>query len=141
MMTELEGTNTTNMLKVHVAAESVAAGRKIVGGRVAGPLVRTTDGDLSSVREGALLYLPAEFDGEFDGDTSKLTGIIDARPGMTGYPAMVARELGIPMVSGAPIHESVADDTVVTLDAERGVVYEGDVLKHGTEVRGRVERR
>jgi pyruvate kinase len=129
MMTELEGTNTTNMLKVHVAAEAVANGRKVVGGRVAGPLVRSTDGDLSEVPGGAVLYLPADFDGEFDGDARKLAGVVDARPGMTGYPAMVARELDIPMVSGAPIPDAVADGTVVTLHAERGVVFEGDVIK------------
>ncbi len=130
MMSELEGTNTTNMLKVHVAAEAVASGRKIVGGRVTGPLVRATDDEVGDVPAGSLLHLPAGFEGEFDADAADLAGIIDARPGMTGYPAMVARELDIPMISGAPIHESVADGTVVTLDAERGVVYEGDVLKH-----------
>jgi pyruvate kinase len=129
MMTELEGTNTTNMLKVHVAAEAVANGRKIVGGRVAGPLVRSADGDLSAVPDGSVLYLPAEFDGEFHGDATGLAGIVDARPGMTGYPAMVARELDVPMVSGAPVPDSVADGTVVTLHAERGIVFEGDVIR------------
>jgi len=128
MMSELEGTNTTNMLKVHVAAEAVANGRKIVGGRVAGPVARTTDGDLSDVPEGAVLVLPPSFDGEFTGDARRLAGIVDARPGMTGYPAMVARELDLPMVSGAPVPDDVADGTVVTLHAERGVVYEGDIL-------------
>jgi pyruvate kinase len=129
MMTELEGTNATNMLKVHVAAEAVANGRKIVGGRVAGPLARTTDGDLSSVPEGAILALGADFDGEFDGDVDKLAGIVDARPGLTGYPAMVARELELPMVSGAPLPATLDDGSIVTLHAERGVVFEGDILK------------
>jgi pyruvate kinase len=130
MMTELDGTNTTNMLKVHVAAEAIATGREIVGGRVAGALHRSHDGDLRELPEGAILYLPADFDGEFVGDPGKLGGIVDARPGMTGYPALVARELGLPMVSGAPIAESVGDGTVVTLHAQRGVVYEGDIEKH-----------
>ncbi|WP_411965694.1 pyruvate kinase [Haloferax sp. YSMS24] len=130
MMTELEGTNTTNMLKVHVAAESVATGRKIVGGRVAGPLYRTADGDLSEIPEGAILSLAADFDGEFDGDADKLAGIIDARAGMTGYPALVARELDIPMISGAPLPNSVREGSTVTLHAERGIVYEGDVIGH-----------
>ncbi|WP_101295716.1 pyruvate kinase [Halegenticoccus soli] len=129
MMTELEGTNTTNMLKVHVAAEAVATGRKIVGGRVAGPLHRIDGGDLSSVPEGALLAVPAGFEGEFAGDPTKLAGIVDARPGMTGYPALVARELDIPMISGAPVPDGLDDGTTVTLDAERGVVYEGNVLR------------
>ncbi|MFC7204313.1 pyruvate kinase [Haloferax namakaokahaiae] len=135
MMSELEGTNTTNMLKVHVAAEDIANGRKVVGGRVAGPLYRTGDGDLSDVPEGAVLSLAADFDGEFDGDAAKLAGIIDARPGMTGYPALVARELDIPMISGAPLPVTVAEGSVVTLHAERGIVYEGDVISHETEDR------
>jgi pyruvate kinase len=128
MMSELEETNTTNMLKVHVVAESIANGRKIVGGRVAGPLYRTDDGDLTDVPEGAVLYLGAEFDGEFDGDAKKLGAIIDARPGLTGYPAMVARELDIPMISGAPIPDTVEDGATVTLHSERGIVYEGNIL-------------
>jgi pyruvate kinase len=129
MMTELEGTNTTNMLKVHVAAEAVGYGRQVVGGRVTGPLARNHDGDLTDVPDGAVLALSADFDGEFVGDTSKIVGIVDARPGMTGYPALVARELGIPMVSGAPLPDALPDGTALTLDAERGVVYEGDVIR------------
>jgi pyruvate kinase len=32
------------------------------------------------------------------------------------------------MVSGAPVPDDVADGTVVTLHAERGVVFVGDIL-------------
>ncbi|MFB6305157.1 MAG: pyruvate kinase [Haloferacaceae archaeon] len=133
MMTELEDANTTNMLKLHVAAEEVAHGRKVVGGRVAGPLARTEEGDLDEVPDGAVLALDADFEGEFTGDASRLGGIVDARPGMTGYPALLARELDIPMISGAPLPRRVEDGTVVTLHAERGVVYEGNVVRHEAE--------
>ena len=127
MMTEVEGTNTTNTLKVHIAAETVATGKGAVSGRVAAPVYRTADGDLSAIPDGSVVALGPEFDGEFDGDLGRIAGILDARPGMTGYPAVVARELGVPMVSGAPLPESVADGTVLTIDGERGVVDEGDV--------------
>jgi pyruvate kinase len=130
MMSELDGTSTTNMLKVHVAAEAIATGREIVGGRVAGPLYRASDGDLRELPEGAVLYLPAEFEGEFVGDPAKLGGIVDARPGMTGYAAIVARELDLPMITGAPVAASVTDGTTVTLHAARGIVYEGNVIEH-----------
>jgi len=129
MMTELEG-NSTNTLKLHVAAETVATGRNVVGGRVCAPLTRVPDGDLSELPDDVVAYLPATFDAEFYGDTGKLAGIVDARAGMTGYPAIVAREQEIPMVSGAPVPGRIDDETLVTLDAERGVVYEGDVLRH-----------
>ncbi|WP_158057829.1 pyruvate kinase [Halorussus halophilus] len=127
MMSELESASTTNMLKVHVAAETIATGRSVVTGRVSAPIARTKDGDLSDVPEGSILVIDPAFDGEFEGDASKLVGIVDARPGMTGYPALVARELEIPMVSGAPLDPGVHDGDEVTIDAERGVVYEGNI--------------
>ncbi|MFC4549057.1 MULTISPECIES: pyruvate kinase [Halorussus] len=127
MMSELEGANSTNMLKVHVAAETIATGRSVVTGRIAAPIARTRDGDLTDVPAGSILVVEPEFDAEFTGDASKLAGIVDARPGMTGYPAMVARELDVPMISGAPLDPNVHDGDVVTIDAERGVVYEGDI--------------
>ncbi|WP_121742187.1 pyruvate kinase [Natronorubrum halophilum] len=126
MMTELEGANTTNMMKVHVAADSLTTGRVVVEGRVTGPLVRVSDGDLSDVPDGAILSLPADFDEEFEGDPTRIGGIVDAQRGLTGYPALVAREIDIPMISGADLSEP-ADGTVVTLDAERGVVYGGNI--------------
>ena len=129
MMSELEGTDTTNTLKVHVASETLATGRSIVAGRVAGPVFRSEDGDLSAAPEGAVLVLPPGFAAEFSGDVSRVAAVVDARQGMTGYPAMVAREAGLPMVSGAVLPDEVADGDVVTVDGERGVVYEGDVVK------------
>jgi len=67
------------------------------------------------------------------GDTSRLSAIVDARPGMSGYPALVARELDVPMISGAPMPANVAGGTVVTVHGERGVVYEGDVVQDRQE--------
>ena len=52
---------------------------------------------------------------------------------MTGYPAIVARELDIPMISGAPMPADLADGTTVTIHAGRGVVYEGNVVRSGGE--------
>jgi pyruvate kinase len=131
MHTELEGAS-TNMLKVHVAAEALATGRSVVPGRVTGPVAGVGDADLSSVPEGAVLVLPEAFDDEFEGDLDRLAGIVDATAGVTGYPAIVARELEIPMVSGVTI-EALAEGTTITLDAERGVVYEGSITTRRKE--------
>lgn len=129
MLSGLERSQTTNMLKVHVAAEQIASGKQIVGGRVAGPLVRLADGDLSDVPAGAVLALSADFDGEFIGDIEKIGGIVDAREGMTGYPAVIAREIGIPMLSGAAIPDDIEDGQLLSIDAERGIVFDGNVLR------------
>ncbi|UTF53530.1 pyruvate kinase [Natronosalvus rutilus] len=126
MMTELEGANTTNMMKVHVAADALETGRVVVAGRATGPIARVTDGDLEAIPDGAIIALSADFDAEFTGDVGKIGGIVDARPGMTGYPALIARETGVPMVSDADVTH-LEDGRTVTIDGERGVVYDGDV--------------
>jgi pyruvate kinase len=132
MMTEIDR-STTNTLKVHVAAETLGVGRGVVAGRAIGPVARPPSGDLSTVPEGGIIALDADFDGEFEGDTSKLGGIVHARTGVTGYPAIVAREVGVPMASGIEIDDSVPSGTTVTLDADRGVVYAGDVRHRGSD--------
>ncbi|MFB6071915.1 MAG: pyruvate kinase [Halobacterium sp.] len=125
MMTELEGASTTNTLKVHVAAETLAVGRSIVDGRVTGTVAALSDGDLSDAPEDAVLVLEAGFEGEFQGDLSKLAGIVSADSGMTGYAAMVAREIGAPMVGNADLAD-LRDGDRVTVDGERGIVYAAD---------------
>ncbi|MDS0258592.1 pyruvate kinase [Haloarcula sp. S1CR25-12] len=129
MMTELEGMNTANMLKVHVAAETVVSGRSVVEGLATGPVYHVGDGDISDVPEGAILVVPESFDGEFTGDTNRVGGIVDAHEGITSYAAIVARELSIPMVADAELPERIGDDEILTLDAERGVVYEESVAR------------
>jgi pyruvate kinase len=130
LMTELERANTTNMLKIHVAAEIIAGGRPVVAGRATGPIHRFEsgdEGDLTGLPEGTIVCLARGFDAEFTGDTGTIAGIVDAHEGMTGYGAMVARELDCPLVGDATLPETVLDGTTVTIDGERGVVYEGDL--------------
>jgi pyruvate kinase len=126
MMTEIEGAGTTNMLKVHVAAETLETGTGVVSGRASGPIVHAADGDLSGIDDGTIVALPGGFDDEFTGNLARIGAIVDTRSGMTGYPAMIARELGIPMVSNADL-SAVPEGTVATVDAERGVIYEGEL--------------
>jgi pyruvate kinase len=123
MMTEYGDVDTANMLKVHVASEILVSGRSVVSGFATGELYRAGDGDLSTLPEGVILAVPADFDGEFTGELSGIAGIVDGNPGMTGYAAIVARELDIPMISHASVPDRVANGTTVSVDAERGVVY------------------
>lgn len=137
MMTDLPGTDASNLLKLHVASEVLATGQCVVEGRAVGPVAHTADGDLSDVQDGAIIATPEEFDTEFTGDLSNIGGIVAEQRGMTGYPAIVARELNVPMVSGAAIEE-LPDNVMVTLDGERGVIYSG-VVEESTERQERDE--
>jgi pyruvate kinase len=122
MMTGEDDPDTANTLKVHVASERIASGRSVVAGSATGPLYRVTDGDLSDAPPGAVVFVPATFDGEFD-NLSQIGGIVDAHEEMTGYAAIAARELYVPMVNDASIPATVEVGREITLDAERGVVY------------------
>jgi pyruvate kinase len=135
MMTELEGEDTTNTLKVHVAAETLAVGRSVVDGRVSGPIVELEQVELAAVEPGSIGIIRSDFERDLTDGVENLGGIVSARSGMTSYAAMVARELGIPMVSGADVGE-LAPGQTVTIDGERGVVYEGDVTKPSADRRG-----
>lgn len=123
MMTEYETLDTANMLKVHVASEILLSGRSVVSGFATGDLHHVGDGDLSVCPDETILVVPDDFDGEITGDLSKLVGIVDEHEGSTGYAAIVARELGVPMISHVAIPDDVEDGRTVTLDAERGVIY------------------
>ncbi len=125
MMTHLEGANTTNTLKVHLAAEVLASGRGVSAGRAAGPVYLAPDGDLADCPDGGVVVLPEPFDAEFTGDLESIGAIVAADRGTTSLPAVVARELGVPMVGDVAL--DVPADTVVTVDGDRGVVYESDI--------------
>ncbi len=135
MMTDHGGYDTADMLKVHVASERLVSGRSVVSGFATGPLHHVTDGDLSAVPDGSIVAVPKTFEGEFTGNLSKIAGLIDAHEGMTGYAAIVARELDIPMISNAAVPDEVEDGRVITLDGERGVIYADSLDDEATEGR------
>ena len=56
--------------------------------------------------------------------------ILTARGGMTSHAAIVSRELGIPCVVGTKeATKRLKDDTVVTVDGARGLIYLGGKVK------------
>ena len=125
MMTDLEGANTTNTMKVHLAAEVLASGRGISPGRAAGRTVVSPDGDLTDPADDTVLVLSGRLSEEVTGDLSSVVGIVTVEPGSTSYPAILARELGVPLVGD--VTRSFEDNRLVTVDGDRGVVYESDI--------------
>ncbi len=125
MMTDLEGANTTNTMKVHIAAQVLASGRGVVSGRAAGRTVTPTDGNVTDPPDGAVLVLPGSVPEEVTGDLDAIGAIVTAKRGTTSYPAILARELGVPLVGD--VTTVFEDGTLVTVDGDRGVVYESDI--------------
>jgi len=127
IMTELEGVDSSNMLKVHVAAETTVRGDAVVGGLVTGELHRVEGGDLSTVPEGAIAVVPSGYSSELTGDAERVHGIVGGergmKPGSTSHAAVFAREHGIPMIADVEVPDEIEDGTVVTLDAEKAVLY------------------
>jgi len=127
MMTELDGTNSSNTLKIHVATETVGSGESVVDGVTVGEFHWLESGDLSESLTGAIVGIPRAFDGEVTGDANHLAGIVDCRREPTATVTTAARDADLPMITGADLTREIADGETVTLDAERGVVYAGVV--------------
>ena len=127
MMTELDNTNASNTLKIHVAAETVGSGEPVVEGVAVGAFHWADSGDLSTVPAGAVVGLHQTFDGELTGDLEALAGIVDCREDASNDAISLARQLDIPMVSAGDITGELNSGDTVTLNAERGIIYGGEI--------------
>jgi len=135
MMTELDSTNASNTLKIHVAAETVGTGEPVVDGVAVGPFHWAESGDLSTVPAGSVVGLHQEFDEALTGDLEKIAGFVDCREQASNDAISLARQLDIPMVSAGDITGELNDGDTVTLDAERGIIYGGKVRQIDSDER------
>ncbi len=104
------------------------------GGAASGPAYLLRDLQaIETVTQGAILCVPTTSP-RLAGVMGSVRGIIAAAGSPTGHMATVAREFGVPCLVGAGHALSViSGGQVVTMDADAGVVYEGEVreLLHG----------
>ncbi len=120
--------NTTKTLQVHVASEVIDSGEGIVSGLVSGPLFRLSSSNLDSIPEGAIVFIPKAFTEEIPAVAKTYSGILYEDSGLTSYVALIARELNLPMISGISLPDSLSNQTIVTLDGSRGLLYYGNIL-------------
>jgi len=120
---------TTNMLQLQVAGRILVNGipylKKEATGRIvkaltaAEALEKTREGDILVVRGTDKEYIPA---------VKKCAGLITEQSGLTSHPAILALEMKLPCVLGAQnAMEVLEDGMTVTIDGERGIVYQGNV--------------
>lgn len=122
----------TNMMHLLTAGRIIIRGlpylRKEGFGRIC--RAETAEEALNKIRQGDILVVRGT-DKSYVPAVEKAGGIITEQTGLTSHPAILALELGIPCVLGAQnAMDLLEDDTLVTLDGGRGLVYQGQVKLH-----------
>ncbi|MBC8014213.1 MAG: pyruvate kinase, partial [Sporomusaceae bacterium] len=123
------GSGTTNMIRVHVIGNvllrGMGIGQTAVTGRVC--VARSIKDVEEKFRPGEVLVIGC-VDEQTAKYAAKASAIIAEEGGLTSHAAIVGISYGIPVIVGADGAASLlTDGTVVTVDAARGLVYNGEI--------------
>ncbi len=118
---------TTNLLKVHIVGEIVARGigigNKVITGRIR--KVQPGSKTIGQVSKGDILVTHAT-DKEFVSAMEKAAAIVTEVGGLTSHAAVVGISLDVPVIVGVDgIMDVIEDNSMVTIDAARGIIYRG----------------
>ncbi|TFE00939.1 pyruvate kinase [Jeotgalibacillus salarius] len=118
---------TTNLMKIHIVGDVLAKGQGIGRKSGFGKVVTASNAKdaLEKVTEGSILVTIGT-DKEMMPAIEKCSALIVEEGGLTSHAAVVGLNLGLPVIVG--VDNAVAtftDGQEVTVDAERGVVYNG----------------
>lgn len=84
--------------------------------------------ELSEVKDGEIL-VAVKTTPDFVQAFSKAVAIVTDQGGMTSHAAIISREFGIPSIVGAKMATQILKNgQVITVDGNRGKVYEGEVI-------------
>ncbi len=113
----------------------VRGGSRASGGVAAGPVVRLADSTSpGDVPDGCILVVPTTSP-RLAAVMGSVAGIIASTGSETGHMATVAREFGVPCLVGAGTSTaSLAEGSIVTLDADSRMVFEGVVAERVRKV-------
>ncbi len=120
---------TTNLIKVHIVAKILTKGIGIGRGKVVGKaVVALRPEDAICKAEKGCILIVKETDKDYIPIIDKVSGIVAEESGLSSHAAIVGLEYGIPVIVGAEgAIKAIRDGMIISLDAERGVVYEGEV--------------
>ncbi len=122
---------TTNLIKVEVAAPVLARGTGMGQGVAIGAVVQAGQ----DPPQGPFILVARSTDASMVPLMRRAQGVVAAEGGFTSHAAIVGLELGLPTLIGAgdaPL--SLASGQVVTVDAGRGLLYDGEVRIPGVGV-------
>ncbi|MBO7748398.1 pyruvate kinase [Paenibacillus sp. MWE-103] len=117
----------TNLIKIHTIGEMLAKGQGIGTQSATGKVVtaRTPEEAVAKTTEGTIL-VTSTTDREYMPAIQKAAAVITEQGGITSHAAIVALNLGIPVILGVPnALELLHDGMEVTVYAEMGVIYSG----------------
>ncbi|SMC75236.1 pyruvate kinase [Sporomusa malonica] len=120
---------TTNMIRVHVVGNILTRGTGIGQRAVTGKVVVATSiKDIKTkFREGDILVVNS-VDEETAPYAAKAAAIVAEEGGLTSHAAIVGVSFGMPVLVGVEdATERLQDGTIVTVDAARGIVYQGEI--------------
>ncbi|NER41281.1 pyruvate kinase [Bacillus megaterium NBRC 15308 = ATCC 14581] len=117
----------TNLMKVQVVGDVLAKGqgigRKVAVGKVV--IAKTAEEANAKMTEGAILVTNST-DRDMISAIEKAGALITEEGGLTSHAAVVGLNLSIPVIVGVENATSVfSEDQDITVDASRGVVYNG----------------
>jgi pyruvate kinase len=118
---------TTNLMKVHVIGGVLAQGQGIGKQVVTGPVVigETVEEIRSNMVDGAVIVTRGT-DRDMIDCFQRAAAVITEEGGLTSHAAVVGVSLGIPVVVGVKdAMKLLANETLVTVDADRGHIYSG----------------
>lgn len=121
----------TDLIKVEMVKAVLGKGIGIGQGSVSGRArVAYTSHDLKHFETGEILVTPSTSK-EFVEAMRKSSGIITEEPSLTSHAAIIGLRLGIPVIVGlSNATELIREGAIVTIDAQRGLVYSGAMASH-----------
>ena len=115
---------TTNMMKVHIVGDILITGNGVAGQSVSGPLCVCENEEQAkkNCKKGDILVIPKTSNGLLE-VLKDCAGFITEQDGINSHAAIVGLALGKPVLVGAKGASTVLHSgTIVTVDAERGIV-------------------
>ncbi|CUH96899.1 Pyruvate kinase [Propionispora sp. 2/2-37] len=122
-------TGTTNMIRVHVVGNilmrGVGIGQQAVTGRIC---VAHSIRDVQSKLQPGDILVVSSIDEETASHASKAAAIVAEEGGLTSHAAIVGVSFGMPVIVGVDgATERLSDGSIVTVDAARGLVFQGEI--------------
>ncbi|MBP2655514.1 MAG: pyruvate kinase [Firmicutes bacterium] len=120
---------TTNMIRVHTVGNILVRGVGIGQNAKTGKVCLAVNGrDLAQRFQSGDILVVSGIDDETAGYAAKAAAIVAEEGGLTSHAAIIGISYGLPVIVGADgATNLLTDGMVVTVDAARGLVYQGEI--------------